>query len=359
MFTYTITDGAESASAELLITITGVNDPAEIVVDAPDDSVTRNAQFDAVAGGQVSIIDLDLNQAEIVSATATFGVVTLGADGSWLYDLDDSNSEIVALNESLAETAIDTITFASVDGSEVSLNVTIFTANLPAALTLTLDDPSGLALTAGDLINQTVTGQITLTDNEGAVILPITANFGDVAQVGDDWTYTLQNESVSVQGLDDGESLTDTIVFITDDARDLNADSVILDVSDSIEGRQTITVTISGVNDAPIVTLATIETDQFDDEVIVGSAEGVLFSAIDPDNADGSITDTLTVVGVRQGGLSSSSSVIGVNQIVSGSYGTLTVQADGSYSYSADSGSQDAALEDCQFNRRCFHGSSK
>ena len=53
--------------------------------------------------------------------------------------------------------------------------------------------------------------------------------------------------------------------------------------------------------------------------VIVGSAEGVLFSAIDPDNADGSITDTLTVVGVRQGGLSSSSSVIGVNQIVSGS----------------------------------------
>ena len=209
------------------------------------------------------------------------------------------------------------------------------------------------------MANETITGQITLVDNEGAVLLPITAGYGDVAQVGDDWTYSLQNESIAIQGLDDGESLTDTIVFSSDDARDLNADSVILDVSDSIEGRQTITVTISGVNDAPIVTLATIETDQFDDEVIVGSAEGVLFSAIDPDNADGSITDTLTVVGVRQGGLSSSSSVIGVNQIVSGSYGTLTVQADGSYSYSADSGSQDAALEDCQFNRRCFHGSSK
>ena len=56
-----------SASAELLITVTGVNDPAVIVVDAPDVSVTRNAQFDAVAGGQVSISDLDLNQAEIVS----------------------------------------------------------------------------------------------------------------------------------------------------------------------------------------------------------------------------------------------------------------------------------------------------
>ena len=326
--------------------MTGVNDAAVIVVDAPDVSVTRNAEFDAVAGGQISISDLDLNQAEIISATAAFGVVTLGADGSWQYDLNDTNSEIVALDEGLAETAVDTITFTSVDGSQVSLDVTIFTANLPAALTLTLDDPSALALTAGDVANETITGQITLVDNEGAVLLPITAGYGDVAQVGDDWTYSLQNGSIAIQGLDDGESLTDTIVFITDDARDLNADSVILDVSDSIEGRQTITVTISGVNDAPIVTLATIETDQFDDEVIVGSAEGVLFSAIDPDNADGSITDTLTVVGVRQGGLSSSSSVIGVNQIVSGSYGTLTVQADGSYSYSADSGSQDAALED-------------
>ena len=359
VFTYSVSDGALASSAELRITVTGVNDQADLSATAVDASVTRNASFDGSASGQIILTDVDLGEASISSATAQFGVVTVTEDGGWVYDLDDTNSVVLALDENAAETLIDTITFTSIDGSEVSLNVTIFTANLPAALTLTLDDPSGLALTAGDLINQTVTGQITLTDNEGAVILPITANFGDVAQVGDDWTYTLQNESVSVQGLDDGESLTDTIVFITDDARDLNADSVILDVSDSIEGRQTITVTISGVNDAPIVTLATIETDQFDDEVIVGSAEGVLFSAIDPDNADGSITDTLTVVGVRQGGLSSSSSVIGVNQIVSGSYGTLTVQADGSYSYSADSGSQDAALEDCQFNRRCFHGSSK
>ncbi len=359
VFTYSVSDGALASSAELRITVTGVNDLADLSATAVDASVTRNASFDGSASGQIILTDVDLGEASISSATAQFGVVTVTEDGGWVYDLDDTNSVVLALDENAAETLIDTITFTSIDGSEVSLNVTIFTANLPAALTLTLDDPSGLALTAGDLINQTVTGQITLTDNEGAVILPITANFGDVAQVGDDWTYTLQNESVSVQGLDDGESLTDTIVFITDDARDLNADSVILDVSDSIEGRQTITVTISGVNDAPIVTLATIETDQFDDEVIVGSAEGVLFSAIDPDNADGSITDTLTVVGVRQGGLSSSSSVIGVNQIVSGSYGTLTVQADGSYSYSADSGSQDAALEDCQFNRRCFHGSSK
>ena len=287
-----------------------------------------------------------MDEASIASASANFGVVTVTEDGGWVYDLDDANSVVLALNENAAETLVDTITFTSIDGSEVSLDVTIFTANLPATLTLTLDDPGGLTLIAGDLVNQTITGQVTLVDNEGAVILPITADYGDLTQIGDNWTYNLQNDSISVQGLDDGESLTDLIVFETDDARDLNADSVILDVSDSIEGRQTITVTISGVNDAPVVTLATVETDQFDDELIVTSAEGVLFSAIDPDNADGSTTDTLSVVGVRQGGLSSSSSVIGVNQIVLGSYGTLMVQTDGSYSYSADSPSQDSALED-------------
>ena len=313
VFTYTITDGALSASAELLITVTGVNDAAVIVVDAPDVSVTRNAEFDAVAGGQISISDLDLNQAEIISATAAFGVVTLGADGSWQYDLNDTNSEIVALDEGLAETAVDTITFTSVDGSQVSLDVTIFTANLPAALTLTLDDPSALALTAGDVANETITGQITLVDNEGAVLLPITAGYGDVAQVGDDWTYSLQNGSIAIQGLDDGESLTDTIVFSSDDARDLNGNDVILDVSGSIEGRQTLTVTIAGANDVPIVNLAAVETNQFEDEIVVTGEQGVLLFAIDPDNADGSITDTLTVVGVRVGGLSSSSSVINVN----------------------------------------------
>ena len=347
VFTYTISDGDLTSSAELRITVTGVNDPAEVFATATDASVTRNAQFDGLASGQLSITDVDLGEAAIGSATATasYGVVTIAEDGGWVYDLDDTNSVVLALNENAAETLVDTITFTSLDGSEVSLDVTIYTANLPATLTLTLDDPNGLTLIAGDVVNETITGQITLTDNEGAVLLPIAADYGDVTQSGDDWTYSLQNDSTSVQGLDDGESLTDIIVFTTDDARDLNADSEILDVDGSIEGRKTITVTISGRNDAPVVNLAPVATDQLQDEILVNGAQGVLSAAVDPDNADGSITDTLTVVGVRQGGLDSSSSSSGVNQGVVGLYGTLTVKTDGSYSYSADSALQDAALE--------------
>ena len=154
----------------------------------------------------------------------------------------------------------------------------------------------------------------------------------------------LQNQSIAVKGLDDGEVLTDSIVFASDDARDVNGDATILDVTGSIEGRQILTVTIVGVNDAPVVELAAVETDQFEDEINISSAEGVLLSAIDPDNADGSITDTLAVVGVRPGGLSTGGSFSPVNQVITGSYGVLTVQASGSYVYTANSSQQDAAL---------------
>ena len=342
IFTYTVTDGTLIDQQELKITVTGTNDPSIISITGTDVSVTRNAQYDVFASGQVTLIDVELGQAVIDSVTANYGVVTLADDGSWVYDLDDDNSAVRALSE--PETLQDTITFTSVDGTQNSIQVTIFTSNLPGVLNVTVDVASGLTLDAGDVTKQVITGQVSLTDAEGAVLDPITAGYGDITESGATWTYALQNQSIAVKGLDDGEVLTDSIVFASDDARDVNGDATILDVTGSIEGRQILTVTIVGVNDAPIVSLAAVETDQFEDEINISSAEGVLLSAIDPDNADGSITDTLAVVGVRPGGLSTSGSFSPVNQVITGSYGVLTVQASGSYVYTANSSQQDAAL---------------
>ena len=70
---------------------------------------------------RLSVTDVDLGEASISSATAQFGVVTVTEDGGWVYDLDDTNSVVLALDENAAETLIDTITFTSIDGSEVSL----------------------------------------------------------------------------------------------------------------------------------------------------------------------------------------------------------------------------------------------
>ena len=342
IFTYTVTDGTSIDQQELKITVTGVNDPSIISITGTDVSVTRNAEYDIFASGQVTLTDVEVGQARIDSATANYGTVTLADDGSWIYDLDDNNPVVSALSE--PETLQDTITFTSVDGTQNSVQVTIFTSNLPGVLNVTVDPGSELTVDAGDVTEQVITGQVSLTDAEGAVLVPITAGYGDITESGATWTYVLQNQSIAVKGLDDGEVLTDSIVFASDDARDVNGDATILDVTGSIEGRQILTVTIVGVNDAPVVELAAVETDQFEDEINISSAEGVLLSAIDPDNADGSITDTLTVVGVRAGGLSTGGSFSAVNQVITGSYGVLTVQASGSYVYTANSGQQDAAL---------------
>ena len=93
------------------------------------------------------------------------------------------------------------------------------------------------------------------------------------------------------------------------------------------------TMTIS-VNAAPNVTDATVGTT-----VAAGndSTGDVHDSVADSDDAD----SVLVVTGVAAGNESTNSSIItnnsGVGSAVAGSYGTLTIAANGSYTYSANS----------------------
>ena len=349
-FTYTITDGDQTSSAELVITVTGVNDAAGFDIQATDNSVTRDAQFDSTSSGQILITDPDASESVLASVTANFGTVVVHEEtGVWSYTLDSTNEVITALND--PETIQDTITFTSFDGSTDSVSITVFTANLPAAITLSLAESSQI-LTAGDQTSDTLSGTVGLTDNEGAVLLPIAATYGVVAESEGEWSYQLTNSDVDVLGLDEGEQpLIDTIIFQTDDAQDIDGDGKFLDIDtdldgsfDLIEGRQEVTVTIVGVNDAPVLVSQTIFSDQNDATL---EADQTLFSQTDdPDNADGSISDTLVLVGVRTGALGSADGVIGtVGEGLLGTYGTLTLSSDGSYFYQSNDGAQDGALE--------------
>ncbi|MGB1342490.1 MAG: VCBS domain-containing protein [Pseudomonadales bacterium] len=352
-FTYTITDGEQTSSAELAITVQGVNDPAVLDLQASDVSVTRDAQFDATGSGQILITDPDASEAVLSSATANFGTITVDGEGTWIYTLDSAAEEIQSL--ALGDTRTDTITFTSTDGSVSSTSITIYTANLPATLTLSGVE-GALTLTAGDLANSSISGTVTITDNEGAFLLPIVSSYGAATESEGQWTYILANSSVAVLGLDAGESATDIISFQSSDAQDINQDGSILDLDtnadgnlDVIEGRQDVSVLILGVNDAPVLTSQTIAADQND---VALQASQILFAqSDDPDNADGSVTDTLLLVGARTGGLSAADGVEGTldsgsgDIILNGNYGTLTLGSDGSYNYVSDDSAQDLALE--------------
>ena len=347
VFTYTVSDGALTSSAELKITVQGVNDPADLSVTVPDAAVTRNAAYDAIAGGQILLSDVDSGEAalsRVAISGAAYGAVTISDSGAWIYTLDSSNSVVGALTE--PETLQDTVTFTSADGSSQTVALTIFTANLPAEITVTLADPDSLTLTAGDRFNEIIIGQVALSDAEGAVLNPITASYGSVSNLDGNWTYTLANDSVAIKGLDDGETLSDAIVFQSDDARDLNADGEVLDVTGSVEGRQVLTVNIIGANDEPIFELVSVNTDQNEDTLSSTVASGVLAFVTDPDNEDGSVTDILEVTGVRTGALGESGTAGTLGDALVGAYGTLILSPDGSYSYVADSAAQDLALED-------------
>jgi len=134
-FTYTVTDDlGNTATQTITITIvddvpTAVDNFGTITEDATPNTVTGNVVTDVVgldtlgadgvqAGGPVT---------PVVNANLAYGTLTLSADGSYTYTLDNGNSAVNALNngQSLADSYVYTITDADGDTSTATLTITI------------------------------------------------------------------------------------------------------------------------------------------------------------------------------------------------------------------------------------------
>ncbi|HTS39954.1 MAG TPA: Ig-like domain-containing protein, partial [Xanthobacteraceae bacterium] len=113
----------------------------------------------------------------------------------------------------------------------------------------------------------------------------------------------------SLNALAAGESTTDTFSYTIGDGHGGSASA-------------TVTVTVDGVNDAPTAQDDTASTNE--DDLLVVTGPGVLANDSDPEG------DTLTVTGVNGG----SGNVGTPITLLSGA--TLTMQADGGYTYNAD-----------------------
>ena len=121
MFTYTVTDAnGATSSATLTITITGTNDAPVAVADSnAADAVIEsgvnpgNTPFagDPSATGNVLTNDTDVDSGDSKTVTAvdgsapnvgqplvgTYGSLTLAADGSWSYTLNNADPDTNAL----------------------------------------------------------------------------------------------------------------------------------------------------------------------------------------------------------------------------------------------------------------------
>ncbi len=260
-----------------------------------------------------------------------FGTYTLTAAGVWTYSLDNSNAAVQALN--VGQTLTDTFTVTTVDDTAQLVTITINGTNDAAVIT---GPVTGTVLEAGGINNgtpgiPTATGDLNSTDvdnpNDAWMVVSAptasTDGFGSYTLTASGvWLYTLNNNNATVQALNVGQALTDTFTATTVDGT-----------------AKVVAITINGSNDTPTAVADNNAGDPVTESGVnpgntpfagdSSAAGNVLTNDLDVDSGD-----TKTVVAVN-------GEALNVGQPLVGTYGTLTLLANGSWSYALDNADPD------------------
>ncbi|SDO92942.1 type I secretion C-terminal target domain (VC_A0849 subclass) [Halomonas shengliensis] len=239
---------------------------------------TTGGAFQIDTGGDelalIEVQDADGNWVAI-SETGTavqgdYGVLSVNPDGSWTYTLSEPLAHPLA-GETGASDQLPAETFAvrvTDDDGDVSA---------PATLTITITDDGPTAVEDAGLVAEdtttALTGDVLLNDTLGAdrpesVAFDDTqASYGTFTDNGDGtWSYLLDTTSAAVQGLSEGETLTETFAYTLTDA-------------DGDISTATLTVTITGQDDGVLLT-----------GISAGSAEQTVLEANLPAGSDADAT---------------------------------------------------------------------
>ncbi|WP_457155406.1 VCBS domain-containing protein, partial [Mesorhizobium sp. P5_C1] len=325
VFTYTVRDPhGLTDTAQLTITVTGTNDGPIAVADTNvGDAVTEagvnpgNTPFadDASAIGNVltNDTDVDVGDSKTVSAVnggagnvglavvGTYGSVTIGSDGSYTYTLNNADADTNALAQGATATDQFTYTVKDANGATSSTTLTI-------TITGTNDGPIAVADTnVGDAVTEagvnpgntpfagdaSAIGNVLTNDTDvdsgdsktvsavnggaGNVGLAVVGTYGSVT-IGSNgsYTYTLNNADADTNALAQGATATDQFTYTVKDANGATSST-------------TLTITITGTNDSPVITTAVgqdagtvVEAGNLDNGTVVAgtpSASGTLTSS--------------------------------------------------------------------------------
>ena len=317
-----------------------LNDDDNTTYDSESLRVTR-AKLD---GGSYSTVADGGSQ----TVSGTYGTLTIYSNGRYSYAATAAAVEAVTKDATVTDTFVYEIKDdADVNASTANLLITIIGAN--DAITAVNDTDSvneGEAVTRGptseysldyddtdiDGGNTYLTHQITAirtgssegSGTAGTIGDPLSGTYGTLT-VHADGSYTYQaNNDITVDGsrIVSGDSVTDTFNYTVSDT-DGDTDIAVL------------TITINGTNEAPTA------TDDFNTISVGGSAisktsgNGALSNDADMEG------DTLTVNGIRTGDDGETGTTGTVGTSLTGTYGNLTLNSDGSYSYELDANNTD------------------
>ncbi len=310
---YVIDDGAgnQTAPQTATITITGLNDSATITGDTTGGVVEDTAVTDGqlTANGVLSVNDVDNGQAlfstSVTGQAGNIGSLEITEAGLWSYSVQNDLQAIQQLADGAQIT--DEFTVESVDGTAVqNIVITITGVNDIAVISgnneggVTEDASNPTLSTSGNLaITDTDAGEAVFSTSVDGVDTPLGNLTIDASGA---WNYTLDNTLAAVQQLPEGAQLVDKFEVESFDG----------------ETTETITVTITGVNDVP---------------VFGGDTQG---QVTEDDNTTLSTSGTLTINDVDTG-----ESLVDTSVSSGVTLGSLTVDSNGAWTYTVDNSLDD------------------
>ncbi|USZ51647.1 VCBS domain-containing protein [Halomonas sp. DN3] len=362
-FALTVTDNeGDSSSAALEVNILDTEPQAE------DDTAALGEDADTASSGNV--LTNDTAGADPMSFdsfsdddTAKYGTFTDNGDGTWSYSVDADNAEVQALKqgEKLTETFSYTVSDDEGDTSSATLTITINgvdddvpTIEIPDGNGPDGSDPDDPASVAGDhsLVeasgDKTPVSTMTVEADAGITSVTLTDKDGKAenimgAQEGDDSTHvTIVGDHGSMTVTDYDAASGEITYFYTENGlradhsgSDPVLDSFALTVSDNEGDSSSADLEINILDTAPVAEDDANVIEENATSVSANVIDGVGDPAVGADIQGEDKPDVTTISSDNVSG--SSASVPATGEVsIQGQYGTLTIAADGSYSYSLD-----------------------
>ncbi|WP_336934141.1 VCBS domain-containing protein, partial [Vibrio cholerae] len=247
-----VTNADGVTTTTVTIIITGVND-GSVQITGSDDAgaVTEDLNVSSTGllsdSGQLKISDVDgadevafkTDPASITASPDSLGSLSITADGTWTYNVDNSKVEYLGAGE----TKVETFTVQSVDGTTHDVTVTITGSDDKAVVTPSKEGDDAGAVQED--VTTVATGKLDVVDPDAGEAVFVTqtnvadGNWGTFSiDAAGNWTYTLNNEHKDVQALDSQSDPVTRVITVT------TADGTTHDV----------TVTITGSDDKAVVT---------------------------------------------------------------------------------------------------------
>nr|VFJ57353.1 MAG: VCBS repeat-containing protein [Candidatus Kentron sp. DK] len=263
-------DGTEQA---VVVTVTGAGDMPSISGDVSG-SVAEDTLL--LASGTLSATDADAGESGFRAGmlSGQYGSLVIDGTGAWLYSLNNTTAQSMAAGQQL----IDTLTVQSIDGTEQTVAITIAGTNDAPTL-------SGVVTgEAGEDGALQASGAVTAADADsgesGFRAETLEGQYGSLSiGAAGAWTYTLDNDIA--QSLTAGEVVNDTLTVRTTDGTE---QAIVLTVTGTGDA-PTISGDVSGgvTEDSLLMTsgvLSVVDMDAGESSFQAGmlSSQGAFFS---------------------------------------------------------------------------------